>query len=76
MNEKSFGPDWQPNEPTVLEEADVVYSFDPVDGFTGFSYTAKYKGLALGRRVYVADQRDFEKLLAHWNLDEGWSYGE
>ncbi|KKN44369.1 hypothetical protein LCGC14_0693650 [marine sediment metagenome] len=74
MSEKSFGPDWQPDEPAVLEGAGVVYSFDPVDGFTSFSYTAKYKGLVLSRRVYVTDREDFERLLVHWNLDERWIY--
>ncbi len=77
MTTKSFGPDWQPDEPLILEEAGVVYSFDAVDGWTSYSYNAIYKNLTIhSRRVYTSSREDFLALLAHWNNDPKWSYRE
>ena len=80
MSGKSFGPDWEPEDPLLLEEVNVVYSFDRVDGFMSHTYTATYlpKGLTMGGWiVYTAHRDEFLALLAHWNReDEKWSYHE
>jgi hypothetical protein len=79
MSGKSFGPDWRPDEPLLLEEAGVIYSFDAVDGWASYSYKAEYLPLGLtidNRRVYTDTRENFEALLAHWNRAGNWSYNE
>ncbi len=78
MSGKSFGSDWEPDEPMILEANGVVYSFDSVDGWQSYSYKSTYlpAALELSKRVYVSSREDFIALLAHWNTDERWSYHE
>ena len=79
MSAKSFGSDWQPDEPTILGTAGVVYSFDSVEGWQSYAYTSTYLpfDLHLHRRVYTSSREDFLALLAYWNRGGGdWSYDE
>ena len=59
----------------LLNEVCVNYASTPVSGMMAFNYWSFHKGRDLGiRTVYCFNERDFLKLLAHWNGPPKWVY--
>ncbi len=64
--------DWKPEE-QLFEEADVMYSWNQVEGFTAYQYTLIHvnTGKRIPRTVYIMGS-DIDTLLAHWNRGTDW----
>ena len=59
----------------LLEEAGVTYSFKPQQHMRPFKYKAVYKrGKQFLKTVYCFGEKDFLKLLMHWNRGNEWEY--
>ena len=62
---------WRPKE-AIFEEAGVMYSREPVDGFVFYSYTLIHvsRGVRILRTIYILGlESSLDTLLDHWNRD-------